>query len=186
MSRYIKKKDRKKETPEKSGDFVKKTKEELEETIKADLKQDTQEILRDQETKPATKTIKKTQVVNQIEDNQEYVQEINGERLVFQFTNGKLELKERTILSSTGPRYFRLRPLSMRVSKYQKNKRYFYNMGPGKRNLRFWQENFEGVKRDPKKEKVELVEDEDVIRALSSMPGIFEQVHDYKPKAEDK
>lgn len=200
--KYIKVKDRKSQTPEKSGvegctvsgaserrmaaqiaKEAKEKKSKIAKKIKENLQEDSRKIV--EKIEP---TYRKTQVAptSQITEGQEYVQTIGGERLTFVFSGGELKLIKQESLNKDGKRYFRLKPMPLAAKKHQANKRYFINPGSGQKILRFWQANFEGEKRDPKKETIREIKDKDMVRRLSSMPGIFEGVYDYVPSKKEK
>jgi len=120
---------------------------------------------------------RETQIVETrtIPDGQIFKQTVDGVEFTFQFRNGKLEPVEQRKLHEGEIRYFRLRVIPGNQRKNRTCRRYYYNPGPGHKLLRFWQRNFEGEKRDPKKENVHQVEDSNLGRIFGTMTDTFEE-----------
>ncbi len=129
--------------------------------------------------------VKKTKVapISTVKEGQIFEQTVNGQKLVFKLIQGEMILQNTSQLRrADGKRAFCLRPIPLREKKYRTNKRYWLRpKKEGARMLRFSTANFEGEKRERSKERVILIEDQDTIRDLVSMPSIFEEIYDHEP-----
>lgn len=128
-----------------------------------------------------SKEIEKKEMEKKLPDDGEITQhEIDGEILRFKWENGKPLLVEKVsvIKSKKVPvRHFKLRAISREFKGQIVRKTHTINTGEGRKNLRFFQGNFEGGKYDPKLENVVSVDDEDLVRGISSQVDLFEEVY---------